>query len=51
LRSKSGVIYDEKSNESIGVWNEKEEKIEFDAVESETELCATEIMSESEDCE
>ncbi len=49
LRSVEGVIYDVETNEALGVWNEKENKIDLDGPESEDELCATEIMPDSDD--
>jgi len=48
LLSADGVVYDRNTNEALGVWNAKENKIVFDGPESEDELCATEIMSESD---
>jgi hypothetical protein len=50
LRSVDGVIYDVATNEALGVWSENGNKIEFDSPESEEELCATEMMEDSE-CE
>ena len=48
LLSADGVVYDKNTNEPLGVWNAKENKIVFDGPESEDELCATEVMDESE---
>jgi hypothetical protein len=49
LRSADGVVYDKNTSEPLGAWNAKENKIEFDGPESEDELCATEVMTDSGD--
>lgn len=45
-----GIIYDKNTNEELGVWNAKENKIEFDGLESEDELMSlSDSDSDSED--
>jgi hypothetical protein len=43
------VIYDSESNDTIGVWNEKENRIDFAKKEEEEELCSTVPCSDEED--
>ncbi len=53
LRSSEDVIYDIESNDAIGVWNDKKQKIELTGSEEadDEELCSTAPCSDAEEDE
>ena len=50
LRSANGDVYDKSTCEALGVWNAKENKIEFDSPESEDDLMS-QLTEDDGDCD